>query len=168
MPRWYVYRVNVSGVLAYIGKGTKGRFLVSAHRLNGIAGILEWFHKERDALKREVQLIREFNPPLNRSKGGEGKSQFNGWDEERREKRFIETQTHRAYKEADRTMGWRSLFFAACYARIELNSRGIRWHAEEPVPELDDPKAVEAIRRINAWKQSPLPDSLRSIICSSS
>lgn len=164
--RWYVYRVNLNGVLAYIGKGSKDRFLTSARRLGGIAGILESFPKESQALKREIELIAQFNPLFNRSKGGEGKTHSREWSDERRDRALERSWREKAYAEADKSGTWRSRFFAAAYARCELNSRGIKWPEVELDPEQVDPVVVSAIRRLNAWKQLPLPESLRSIICS--
>lgn len=72
MARWYVYRVNLAGKLAYIGKGCGKRLLISARRIGGVAGILEYFDREIDALKAERKLIAMHSPPLNKTAGGEG------------------------------------------------------------------------------------------------
>jgi hypothetical protein len=147
---WYVYRVNVNGQLGYIGKGHKSRYLISARRLNGIAGILEWFRHEGSALRREKQLIAAFKPPFNKTKGGEGDSRLMVKDPIRRE---LTKSRDEAYKRADKTNGCLSILAAAVWARSELNSRGIKWPEGARGPEPEDPEVVEAIKRLNVWKQ---------------
>ena len=161
MGYWYVYRVNVNGRVAYIGKGHKRRYIESARRLKGIAGILECFKHEGAALRREKQLIREFNPPFNKTKGGEGDSRHMVKDPVRRD---LTKFRNEAYKRSDKTNGCLSIFVAACWARSELNSRGIKgWPEAVQGQGLDDPEVEEAIRRLNAWKQLQPPASLRLI-----
>jgi hypothetical protein len=161
--RWYVYCVRSDGKLLYIGKGSNNRYLHSAKQRGGIAGILEYFKREKDAIKREIELIAEFTPPLNKTKGGEGNTQ----------KRFhnyqlpIASMTAKAYKRADETGTWFDILVAAAFARIELNSRGIKgWPAEDPAQVLADPRVGEAIRRLHDWRLLPPPACYRSTISS--
>lgn len=71
---FYVYRItDADNSILYIGKGGGGsRISVSAKRYGGRGEIIERFHLESDAVAREIQLISELNPPLNRRPGGEG------------------------------------------------------------------------------------------------
>ena len=117
MAKWFVYRVNVSGALAYIGKGSGRRHLSSARRLGGIAGIMEHFGREKSALKREIELIAELKPPMNRSPGGEG---YSG----KQPPRPFNWKLHwakPAYERALRSNYWLDWLAAAAYLRCEVN-----------------------------------------------
>lgn len=115
MPaRWYVYRVQIGSELAYIGKGTANRFLTSARRLGGIAGILEFFERERSALKRERELIALHRPRLNKTAGGEGRSKTRRSSDAAIERRWREE----AY--AKETSGWwLDKLAAICFRKCE-------------------------------------------------
>ena len=70
--RWYVYRVNVNGSLAYVGKGSGTRYLKSAERLNGIGGVIKYFARETAAYSFEKKLVAELQPWANKVAGGGG------------------------------------------------------------------------------------------------
>jgi hypothetical protein len=151
----------------YIGKGCRYRYLASAKKHGGIAGIIEHFKREKDALKREIELIAEFSPPLNKTKGGEGKSKQPYRNPDLIIKREQDKDAREAYRKADESPSYLNILAAACYARIELNSRGIKetWPAEVSGLEPVDQKVDSAIRRLHDWRLFPPPASLRSTIC---
>lgn len=159
---WYVYAVFDAGQLLYIGKGAGNRYLVSAGRVGGVAGILEHFSTETKALKRERQLIAQFSPPLNKTKGGEGRSRI----KRRSDESFDRVWTKQAYDRADKSSWWLDQLGAAAFARCELNSRGIKCPEEVLALEQADPRVVEAARRLSAWLQSKQAEQLRLITCS--
>jgi hypothetical protein len=164
--RWYVYAVHVQGKLAYIGKGTKQRYLISARRCNGIGGILQSFNSEKQALNSERRLIAQFNPPLNKTKGGEGYTRSRCLSEEAKDKRLHEQMKREHYENADKCPNYWTYLFAAGSARSELNSKGIKgdgWQEVAQERAQVDPEVAEALRRLNAWlplKQPVLPHSI--------
>lgn len=115
--RWYVYRVQIGSELVYIGKGTGIRYLLSARRLNGIAGILEFFDRERAALKREKELIAKLKPPLNRTAGGEGKSRIRRPSDAAIEHRW----EREIYERAVTTGSPVDILIAVAWAKCRLN-----------------------------------------------
>lgn len=117
--RWYVYRVQVGSELVYIGKGTGLRYLVSARRLNGIAGVLEYFPRERSALKREKELIAQLRPRLNKTAGGEGKSRISRPSDASIERKWAQD----AYERAARTGWWLDRLIALAFKRCEYNDQ---------------------------------------------
>jgi hypothetical protein len=162
---WYVYFVKIGYEFAYVGKGCGARYLISAKEKGGIAGIVEFFEKESSALRREKQLIAAYRPRLNKTPGGEGKSyRFKPRRDDRLEARWV----REAYQAADSYGNWYRQLIAAAFARCILNEKGIRdiqWPAVVPVQAQGDPEVVEAIRRLNVWKQSTPPASLRLSTC---
>lgn len=168
MGHWYVYLIKIGYEFAYVGKGCGSRYLISAREKNGIGGIVEYFDKESQALKREKQLIAAYRPRLNKTAGGEGKSyKFRP----RKNRREFDRWIREAYQAADFDANWYRLLIAASYARSILNEKGIRdiqWPAVVPDQAQEDPEVVEAIRRLNVWKQSTPPASVLSNTCSAS
>lgn len=165
MSRWYVYQVCVTGYVLYVGKGSGNRYLRSARARGGIAGIIEYCQSERLAYKREKELIAERTPPLNRNGGGGGLSKKRQVNQDSVTKRWAEQLRIDAYKMADESATYLNVLAAASYARIDLNSRGIKgWPAEDRDQALADPRVGEAIRRLNDWRLYPPPASLRSTI----
>jgi hypothetical protein len=168
MQRWYVYAVYQSGVLLYIGKGTRGRYIISARRCNGIAGVLEYFRSEKQAVRRERELIAEFKPPMNKTKGGEGYTGRRYRNEELAEARYWHRQRKEAYENADKYPNYWTYLFAAGWARSDLNSKGIKgdtWQEEARVKAPEDPGVAEALKRLTAWlplKQPALPPWITS------
>jgi len=162
--RWYVYRVNIGAELVYIGKGCGDRYIGSAKRIGGIAGILEWFRDERKALLREIDLIAKYRPRLNKTAGGEGRS-FTEAFQAAKDARIGIRWEREAYEKEDRTGNWIDRLIAANFAKVELNSRGIKWPSEGPAPEQDDPRVAEAKRRLSSWLQSKEAVLLPSITC---
>ncbi|HUD11999.1 MAG TPA: hypothetical protein VMS08_06315 [Candidatus Saccharimonadia bacterium] len=164
--RWYVYAVHVNGLLAYIGKGTNQRYLVSARRLGGIAGILKYFKSERLAIECECRLIARFKPEFNKTKGGEGFTRLRLWSKAAKDAAIERRWTQEAYDRADKTGYWLDILGAAAFARCELDSRGIKWRVEEPAPALADPKGAEAIRRMLCWLKLSQAALHPSLTCS--
>ena len=164
--KWYVYQVRLAGRLLYIGKGNGYRYLTSAKIRGGIAGIVGYFKREKDALKHEIDSIAEFKPPLNKTKGGEGYTRKRV-PYEISEDVWLKHMSASSYKKADISPTYLNTLIAACYARAELNSRGIKgWPVEEPGKAQVDPRVDAAIRRLHDWRLLPPPASLRSTICS--
>jgi hypothetical protein len=165
---WYVYIVKIGAEFSYVGKGAGYRWLTSAKRLGGMAGIVEFFPKERDALARERELIAAYQPRLNKTAGGEGRSK-------KKIKRNMDAYWFRknrqeAYQAADKYGSWWRWLCAAAWARCVLNDKGIKveWPAVVPDWAQGDPEVVEAVRRLNVWHRSTPPVSLHSPICSQS
>lgn len=70
---FYVYRFDDGDRDAYIGKGVCSRFAVQKKRMPHLTGyIVAYFKKENDALRFERELIKEYKPFLNKTKGGDG------------------------------------------------------------------------------------------------
>jgi hypothetical protein len=70
---FYVYRIlGEMGETVYIGKGCGRRLHNQKRRFMSDGEILEWCSTDKQAFKRERELIAEYNPPLNKSSGGNG------------------------------------------------------------------------------------------------
>ena len=70
--RFYVYHVVDGERVMYIGKGSGNRSQVQQKRFQLPVVIVERFSSEKAAYSREIQMIAEFQPPLNKHKGGNG------------------------------------------------------------------------------------------------
>lgn len=112
--KWFVYRVNVDGKLAYIGKGCGRRWLVSAKRIGGIAGVIRFFRKETDAIKQERLLIALHKPPANKTAGGEGRSKYRADRDSMIERAWIKD----AYAKED-SGWWLDRLAAICFRKCE-------------------------------------------------
>lgn len=114
--RWFVYFVFDGCRLLYVGKGSGSRWLVSAKRLNGIAGIVRYFDTESQALKAEKRYIADLNPPANKTAGGEGKSKRRrGFD-------YARKWRNDAFDRAARPgSSWIDKLLSECYRRCEAN-----------------------------------------------
>lgn len=116
MSKWFVYRVHLGGQCIYVGKGCGIRYLVSARRLGGIAGIVRYFDRESQALSFEKKLIAELSPPMNKTGGGEGRS-----CRRRVLNRVIERRwLHEAVDRAIQTRSYVDVLIAAAFLRSEF------------------------------------------------
>lgn len=71
--RFYVYRLfSDDGKTLYVGKGSGDRLKNQIRNHNADGEILQRFKLERDAYKRERELIAELAPLRNRHPGGNG------------------------------------------------------------------------------------------------
>ena len=71
--QFYVYRiVGEMGETVYIGKGCGRRLHNQKRRFMSDGEILEYCKTDKRAFRRERELIAEYNPPLNKSPGGNG------------------------------------------------------------------------------------------------
>lgn len=70
---FYVYRIlGEMGETVYIGKGCGRRLHNQKRRFMSDGEVLEWCSTDKQAFKRERALIAQYNPPLNKSTGGNG------------------------------------------------------------------------------------------------
>ncbi len=71
--QFYIYRIlGEMGETLYIGKGTGRRLSQQKRRFAADGEVMEWLKSEKAAYRRERELIAEYNPPLNKSTGGNG------------------------------------------------------------------------------------------------
>lgn len=71
--RFYVYRlVAARGLVLYIGKGSGRRLRGQQAKYKCSGEIISRFKRERDAYAFEVKAIAEYQPALNKHKGGNG------------------------------------------------------------------------------------------------
>jgi hypothetical protein len=128
--------------IIYIGKGFGNRHKVSAKKRGGIPEIIETFVNEKKALEAEKQYIAKYNPPLNKTKGGEGMSRIltrrrlaNEAAEEKRLETKFKTD---CYKEADKG-SLLALFAGLCYCRSDKNKEKFITYLKRlkafPIPE---------------------------------
>ena len=166
VERWYVYAVYSCGYLLYIGKGTGYRLLVSARRLNGIAGVLEYFKSEKRALDFERKMIAQFKPVMNIKAGGGGSSKLRQYREAAGNRAFAsywKRDRKQTFENADKYPNYWTKLFAAAIARSDLNSKGIKgpeWQRVAQEQALADPVVAEALKRLTDWlplKQPALP-----------
>lgn len=72
--RFYTYKLTDNeGKVAYIGKGSGNRLDRQMKRYQMQGEYVTWHKNERYAYSKEVQLIAELKPYLNKKKGGNGK-----------------------------------------------------------------------------------------------
>lgn len=70
---FYVYRIlGEQGETVYIGKGTGRRLQQQKRRFQADGEVLRWCRTEDSAYRCERELIAHYNPPLNKSPGGNG------------------------------------------------------------------------------------------------
>jgi hypothetical protein len=70
---FYVYRIlGEMGETVYIGKGSGRRLYNQKRRFMSDGEVMERYSTDKRAFRRERELIAEFNPPLNKSPGGNG------------------------------------------------------------------------------------------------
>lgn len=70
---FYVYRIfGEMGETVYIGKGCGRRLHNQKRRFMADGEVMEWCSTDKRAFMRERELIAEYNPPLNKSTGGNG------------------------------------------------------------------------------------------------
>lgn len=70
---FYVYRIlGEMGETVYIGKGCGRRLQQQKRRFMSDGEILEYSKTDKQAFRRERELIAQYNPPLNKSPGGNG------------------------------------------------------------------------------------------------
>jgi len=70
---FYVYRIlGEMGETVYIGKGYGRRLHNQKRRFMSDGEVIEWCSTDKQAFRRERELIAEHNPPLNKSRGGNG------------------------------------------------------------------------------------------------
>lgn len=71
--QFYVYRIlGEKGETVYIGKGCGRRLHNQKRRFMADGEVMEWCSTDKQAFKRERELIAEYQPPLNKSPGGNG------------------------------------------------------------------------------------------------
>jgi len=71
--RFYVYRIfDAEGKTLYIGKGTGRRLQNQIRRFKADGEVLERFRSEKASYRKEIELISEHKPPLNKHAGGNG------------------------------------------------------------------------------------------------
>lgn len=70
---FYVYRIlGEMGETVYIGKGCGRRLHNQKRRFMSDGEIMERLSTDKQAFRRERELIAQYNPPLNKSTGGNG------------------------------------------------------------------------------------------------
>jgi len=70
---FYVYRIlGEMGETVYIGKGCGRRLQQQKRRFKSDGEVMELCSTDKQAFRRERALIAEYNPPLNKSPGGNG------------------------------------------------------------------------------------------------
>lgn len=70
---FYVYRIlGEMGETVYIGKGCGRRLHNQKRRFMSDGEVMEWCSTDKQAFRRERDLIAQHNPPLNKSTGGNG------------------------------------------------------------------------------------------------
>jgi hypothetical protein len=71
--KFYIYRIfDDEGQTLYIGKGSGNRAAAQRSKFSANVEVLERFKKEADAYRREIELIAELKPKLNKHRGGNG------------------------------------------------------------------------------------------------
>ncbi len=71
--RFYVYRIiDINDIVVYIGKGSNNRLKVQMRSFKKRGEEIAFFKKETEAYKFEREMIKFYQPSLNRHPGGNG------------------------------------------------------------------------------------------------